>query len=86
MDASTFPGIASNRDFPGLAARVVGAHGTGLADPLQLQQGKHDCDHDPGPEEQRLHRDHPGLFDDESVDAAVPSFAITMIVPLVEMD
>ncbi|MBT3333558.1 MAG: phytanoyl-CoA dioxygenase [Rhodospirillaceae bacterium] len=40
----------------------------------------------PGAAEQHVHRDHPGLFGDDQLDAILPSFAVTMLVPLVEMN
>jgi hypothetical protein len=40
----------------------------------------------PGAAEQRIHRDHPGLFGDSRIDSVLPSFAITMLVPLIEMN
>jgi hypothetical protein len=39
----------------------------------------------PGAGQQHLHRDHPALFDDE-LDAALPPFALTLVVPFVEMN
>ena len=40
----------------------------------------------PGAEAQHVHRDHPGLFGDDRIDSVVPSFAVTMLVPLIEMN
>ncbi len=40
----------------------------------------------PGSDLQHMHADHPRLFDDDPVDAAMPPFAITMIVPLVDLN
>ena len=39
----------------------------------------------PGAPNQNVHRDFPGLFD-RSVDILIPSFAINLIVPLVELN
>lgn len=38
----------------------------------------------PGSEAQHVHRDFPGLFTATGVDAILPPFAITMVVPLIE--
>ena len=40
----------------------------------------------PGSEDQSIHGDHPRLFDDDGVGTATPSFAITLVVPLVELN
>lgn len=39
----------------------------------------------PGAELQNTHYDHPFLFDDDEIDPLVPSYAITAIVPLVDI-
>ena len=39
----------------------------------------------PGAEHQHVHRDHPSLFDDELIDAQIPSFAVTAVIPLVDL-
>lgn len=39
----------------------------------------------PGAEHQHVHRDHPSLFGDETIDAKIPSFAVTVVVPLVNL-
>lgn len=39
----------------------------------------------PGAQHQHIHRDHPPLFENESLDLKVPSFAITAVVPLVDL-
>lgn len=39
-----------------------------------------------GAPDQHVHRDHPDLFGDPSIDPLMPSFAITAIVPLVDLD
>ena len=39
----------------------------------------------PGAKHQHVHRDHPPLFDDEQIDAKLPSFAITAVIPLVDL-
>ncbi|MGB3493248.1 MAG: phosphotransferase [Elainellaceae cyanobacterium] len=39
----------------------------------------------PGAEEQHIHRDHPPLFEDEALTLNLPSFAITVVVPLVDL-
>jgi len=39
----------------------------------------------PGAQDQNLHYDHPFLFDDEDLDPKLPSYAITTIVPLVDI-
>ena len=39
----------------------------------------------PGAEHQHVHRDHPSLFGDESIDARIPSFAVTAVIPLVDL-
>ena len=40
----------------------------------------------PGAEDQHVHRDHPFLFHDETIDTAMPAYAINVIVPLVDVD
>ncbi|NND92940.1 MAG: hypothetical protein HKN42_18935 [Granulosicoccus sp.] len=40
----------------------------------------------PGSEDQRLHKDHKALFDGESDVSAIPSFAVTVMVPLVDVN
>lgn len=40
----------------------------------------------PGAREQTNHRDNPALFKDESVDEALPSYAITYYVPLIDLN
>jgi len=39
----------------------------------------------PGAEHQHIHRDHPSLFEDEELDIQIPSFAITVVVPLIDL-
>ena len=39
----------------------------------------------PGAEHQHVHRDHPSLFDDETIDVRLPSFAVTAVIPLVDL-
>lgn len=39
----------------------------------------------PGAKHQHVHRDHPPLFDDEALDLKIPSFAITLVVPLIDL-
>ena len=39
----------------------------------------------PGAVHQHIHRDHPPLFNDEAIDSQLPSFAITVVVPLVDL-
>ncbi len=39
----------------------------------------------PGAKAQHIHRDHPPLFDDESIDSKIPSFAVTAVIPLVDL-
>lgn len=39
----------------------------------------------PGAEAQHVHRDHPLLFE-EAVNATMPTFAVTMMIPLVDLD
>lgn len=39
----------------------------------------------PGSEDQNTHYDHPFLFDDDELDPLLPSYAITAIVPLVDI-
>ena len=40
----------------------------------------------PGAADQHVHRDHAGLFLDETINSALPCYAINMIVPLIEFD
>ena len=40
----------------------------------------------PGAEDQHLHRDTPELFEDEIVELSMPCFAVTVIIPLIEMN
>lgn len=40
----------------------------------------------PGAQAQRTHRDHRSLFEDEAVDAMLPSFAVTIGIPLIDMN
>jgi ectoine hydroxylase-related dioxygenase (phytanoyl-CoA dioxygenase family) len=40
----------------------------------------------PGSTDQRLHKDHKHLFHDDPEESKLPSFAITMMVPLVDLD
>ncbi|MEQ8386659.1 MAG: phosphotransferase [Coleofasciculus sp. A1-SPW-01] len=39
----------------------------------------------PGAEQQHIHQDHPALFEDEALDLKLPSFAITVVVPLIDL-
>ena len=39
----------------------------------------------PGAQHQHVHRDHPSLFDDETIDIQLPSYAITVVIPLVNL-
>ena len=39
----------------------------------------------PGAQHQHIHRDHPPLFNNEAFDLTLPSFAITLVVPLVNL-
>ncbi|NET60013.1 MAG: phosphotransferase [Symploca sp. SIO2E6] len=39
----------------------------------------------PGAQHQHIHRDHPPLFEDEELDVKIPSFAITVVVPLIDL-
>ncbi|MBE9069045.1 phosphotransferase [Leptolyngbya cf. ectocarpi LEGE 11479] len=39
----------------------------------------------PGSKAQHVHRDHPSLFDNEELDTQIPSFAITLVIPLVDL-
>ncbi|WP_353931547.1 phosphotransferase [Okeanomitos corallinicola TIOX110] len=39
----------------------------------------------PGAEEQHIHQDHPALFEDEALNIQLPSFAITVVVPLIDL-
>ena len=39
----------------------------------------------PGSEHQHVHRDHPSLFGNEEIDARLPSFAVTVVIPLVDL-
>ncbi|NEO86274.1 MAG: phosphotransferase [Spirulina sp. SIO3F2] len=39
----------------------------------------------PGAEAQHIHRDHPPLFEDETLDPQLPSFAVTLVVPLIDL-
>jgi Ser/Thr protein kinase RdoA (MazF antagonist) len=39
----------------------------------------------PGAERQHIHRDHPPLFENPDLDAQVPSFAVTVVIPLVDL-
>lgn len=39
----------------------------------------------PGADQQHIHQDHPALFDDETLDLKLPSFAITVVVPLINL-
>ncbi|MEB3229517.1 MAG: phosphotransferase [Leptolyngbyaceae bacterium] len=39
----------------------------------------------PGAKEQHIHRDHPPLFEDETLDLDLPSFAVTVVIPLVNL-
>jgi len=40
----------------------------------------------PGSEEQHWHRDHPPLFYDTNIDPYLPSYAITVIIPLIDLN
>jgi hypothetical protein len=40
----------------------------------------------PGAKQQHIHRDNPSLFEDEKVYGLLPSFAITMSVPMVDLN
>jgi ectoine hydroxylase-related dioxygenase (phytanoyl-CoA dioxygenase family) len=40
----------------------------------------------PGSGEQKAHRDHPMLYGDAQVDASTPPFALTVTVPMIEMN
>lgn len=39
----------------------------------------------PGAEQQHIHQDHPALFEDEALDLQLPSFAVTLVVPLIDL-
>lgn len=39
----------------------------------------------PGSEMQHIHRDHPPLFESDEVNNVIPSFALTLVVPLVDI-
>lgn len=39
----------------------------------------------PGAEHQHVHRDHPSLFSKEEIDVQLPSFAVTAVIPLVDL-
>ena len=39
----------------------------------------------PGAKHQHIHRDHPPLFEDEELDIKIPSFAITVVIPLIDL-
>ncbi len=39
----------------------------------------------PGADEQPIHLDHPPLFEDETVSDGLPAYAITVVIPLVNM-
>ncbi len=39
----------------------------------------------PGAEQQHIHQDHPALFEDEALALQLPSFAITVVVPLIDL-
>ncbi len=39
-----------------------------------------------GAKDQRVHRDFPGLFPDVGLDPILPPYAITMVVPLIDVD
>lgn len=39
----------------------------------------------PGAEQQHIHQDHPALFEDEALNLQLPSFAITVVVPLIDL-
>ena len=39
----------------------------------------------PGAEQQHIHQDHPSLFEDEALDLQLPSFAVTLVVPLIDL-
>jgi ectoine hydroxylase-related dioxygenase (phytanoyl-CoA dioxygenase family) len=40
----------------------------------------------PGAKMQHPHRDHPPLFEDFALDAMTPSFAVTVAIPLIDLD
>jgi ectoine hydroxylase-related dioxygenase (phytanoyl-CoA dioxygenase family) len=40
----------------------------------------------PGSTDQRLHKDHKHLFHDDPEEPTLPSFAVTMMVPLIDLD
>ena len=40
----------------------------------------------PGADDQHIHRDHPFLFQEEAIDTAMPAYAVTVIVPLVDIN
>jgi ectoine hydroxylase-related dioxygenase (phytanoyl-CoA dioxygenase family) len=40
----------------------------------------------PGADTQHTHRDYPGLFLDEEIDGRVPTFALTVVIPLIPID
>ncbi len=39
----------------------------------------------PGAKPQHIHRDHPSLFENEELDLQIPSFAITVVIPLIDL-
>jgi Ser/Thr protein kinase RdoA (MazF antagonist) len=39
----------------------------------------------PGAKDQHIHRDHPPLFEDEALSLQIPSFAITVVIPLIDL-
>lgn len=40
----------------------------------------------PGAEDQHVHRDHPFLFNEETIDTAMPAYAVNVMIPLVDVD
>lgn len=40
----------------------------------------------PGAADQHTHRDHPFLFQEEAIDTVMPAYAVTVIVPLIEVN
>jgi ectoine hydroxylase-related dioxygenase (phytanoyl-CoA dioxygenase family) len=40
----------------------------------------------PGAPDQHVHRDNPGLFGDPAIDTRLPTYAVSVLIPLVDMD
>jgi ectoine hydroxylase-related dioxygenase (phytanoyl-CoA dioxygenase family) len=74
----TDPRLYSNPPLLGVLTELLGADRVLVSFGVVVSQ--------PGAEDQHVHRDGGGLFGDPAIEASLPPYAITVIVPLVDMN